>query len=312
MRNREADVWNGAWWPCQIAACLATTLCYVKTENIASGGHGRPATPRPLLPGRAAAHRPDCGRRPGLEIIDAGQERVADELPDGRHFLRPPQGAGALGRGGAAGPAAVDSVVGRRARPLPRAVGRRVGHHRHERLGRAGQPGGRPHDGPAAGVLRSLPTFFRAQQKREFIRRPTRDLHGARIGIVGLGGNGRRLAEVLSAFRTTILATDWFPVNKPPHVAELLPADALDDILPRVDILILAAPLTEHTRGMIDARRLALLPQGAILINVARGPLVVENDLVAALESGHLGGAGVDVTELEPLPPTASCGTCPT
>jgi D-3-phosphoglycerate dehydrogenase len=150
-------------------------------------------------------------------------------------------------------------------------------------------------------LLRSLPTFFRAQQRHEFIRRPTRDLHGARIGIVGLGGNGRRLAEVLSAFRTTILATDWFPVNKPAHVAELLPADGLDDILPRIDILILAAPLTEHTRGLINARTLALLPPGAILINMARGPMVVESDLAAALTSGHLGGAGIDVTEVEPL-----------
>jgi phosphoglycerate dehydrogenase-like enzyme len=153
------------------------------------------------------------------------------------------------------------------------------------------------------GVLRSLPTFFRAQQKREFIRRPTRDLHRACIGIVGLGRNGRRLAEVLGVFRTTILATDWFPVNKPAHVAELLPADAVDEILPRLDILILAAPLTDVTRGMIDARRLALLPRGSVLINVARGPLVVEKDLVAALESGHLGGAGLDVTEIEPLAP---------
>jgi D-3-phosphoglycerate dehydrogenase len=152
------------------------------------------------------------------------------------------------------------------------------------------------------GLLRSLPAFFRAQQKRAFVRQPTRDLHRARIGVIGLGRNGRRLAEVLSAFRTTILATDWFPVNKPAHVAELLPADAVDEILPRIDILILAAPLTDITRRMIDARRLALLPQGAILINVARGPLVVEKDLVAALESGHLGGAGLDETDPEPLP----------
>jgi D-3-phosphoglycerate dehydrogenase len=127
-------------------------------------------------------------------------------------------------------------------------------------------------------------------------------LHGARIGIIGLGRNGRRLAEVLSAFRTTILATDWFPVNKPPHVAELLPADAVDEMLPRIDVLILAAPLTDQTRGMIDARRLALLPRGAYVINVARGPLVVTDDLVGALESGHLGGAAVDVTDPEPLP----------
>jgi D-3-phosphoglycerate dehydrogenase len=162
-----------------------------------------------------------------------------------------------------------------------------------------------------AGLLRSLPTFFRAQQKREFIRRPTRDLHRARIGIIGLGRNGRRLAEVLSAFRTTILATDWFPVNKPTHVAELLPAAAVDEMLPRVDILILAAPLTEHTRGMINARRLALLPPGALLINVARGPLVVEKDLVAALESGHLGGAGLDVTDPEPLPPESKLWDMP-
>jgi D-3-phosphoglycerate dehydrogenase len=156
-----------------------------------------------------------------------------------------------------------------------------------------------------AALLRSLPTFWEAQKKREFIRRPTRDLHRARIGIVGLGGNGRRLAEVLCVFRTTILATDWFPENKPSTVAELLPADALDELLPRVDILILAAPLNDHTRHMIDARRLALLPKGAILINMARGPLVVENDLADAIVSGHLAGVGVDVTEIEPLPPTS-------
>ncbi len=153
-----------------------------------------------------------------------------------------------------------------------------------------------------AGLLRSLPTYFRAQQKHEFIRRATRDLHGARIGIIGLGRNGRRLAEVLSAFRCNIIATDWYPDRKPPQVSELLPADAVDKLLPRVDILILAAPLTPITRHMIDARRLALLPQGAVVVNVARGSLVVTEDLIAALESGHLGGAAVDVTDPEPLP----------
>jgi D-3-phosphoglycerate dehydrogenase len=152
------------------------------------------------------------------------------------------------------------------------------------------------------GVLRGLPSFFRAQRMREFIRRPTRDLYGATIGIVGLGGVGRRVAQVLRPLGVTILATDWFPVDKPPQVAELLPADALDDMLPRVDILILCAPLTDRTRGLIHAGRLGLLRRGAVLINVARGPIVVEQDLVHALESGHLAGAGMDVTETEPLP----------
>lgn len=154
-----------------------------------------------------------------------------------------------------------------------------------------------------AGTLRNLPTFFRAQQNREFIRRPTRDLHGARIGIVGLGGNGRRLARVLKPLDTTILATDWFPVNKPDYVDELLAADALDEILPRIDVLILAAPLTEQTRGMIDERRLRMLPAEAVVVNVARGPLIVESDLITVLGSGHLWGAAVDVTEEEPLAP---------
>ncbi len=155
------------------------------------------------------------------------------------------------------------------------------------------------------GLLRGLPTFFRAQQKREFIRRPTRDLHRQTIGIVGFGGVGRRIAAVLRAFRPRILATDMFPINKPDYVEALWPHTALDDLLSEVDILILAVPLTDLTRNMIDARAIARLRPGALLINVARGKLVVEEALVAALESGHLWGAGVDVTTSEPLPPTS-------
>lgn len=153
------------------------------------------------------------------------------------------------------------------------------------------------------GSLRSLPVFFRAQSKREFIRRPTRDLSGSTVGIVGLGGNGRRIAEVLAAFGTRVLATDYFPEQKPDHVDWLGAADELDTLLPQVDSLILALPLNAHTRGLIDREKLALLPSGATLVNVARGKIVVESDLVDALESGHLAGAAVDVTEVEPLPP---------
>ncbi len=152
------------------------------------------------------------------------------------------------------------------------------------------------------GLLRSLPVFFRAQQAKEYIRRPTRDLHHATVGIVGFGGVGRRVAELLSAFKTRILATDMFPLDKPPHVAELWPADRLDEMLPQVDVLILCVPLTDQTRWMIDKRALARLKPGAILANMARGKLVVEDDLVAALEAGHLGGACLDVAAEEPLP----------
>lgn len=162
-----------------------------------------------------------------------------------------------------------------------------------------------------AGLLRGLSVFFRAGLRREFIRRPIRDLHGATVGIVGFGGNGRRLAEVLVPFRVRILATDIFPVNKPDCVDQLWPADRLDDLLRQSDIVILCVPLTEHTKGMISGPELAEMKQDAVLVNVARGQCVVEADLVAALESGHLSGAGLDVTEIEPLPPTSKLWDMP-
>ena len=160
-------------------------------------------------------------------------------------------------------------------------------------------------------LTRSLPTFFRAQQAREFVRRPTRDLTRATVGIVGFGGNGRRLAEVLCTFKTRILATDMYPVEKPDYVEALWAADRLPELLAAVDVLFLAAPLTEVTRHMIDGKALSTMRRGALLINVARGPLVVEPDLVAALESGHLAGAGLDVTADEPLPATSPLWALP-
>ena len=238
---------------------------------------------------------------PAAEVVDAGQERIAVELPTADIFCGhakvpvPWDEVVAAGRlqwiqSSAAGldhclvPSVVDSAI-----PVTSASGVLAKQVADQTLALL------------TGMLRDLPTFFRAQQQHEFIRRPTRDLHGACVGIVGLGGNGHRLARVLKAFETTILATDWYPDNKPEYVDELLAADRLDEILPRVDVLILAAPLNEHTRGMIDARRLRMLPSEAVLINVARGPLVVESDLIEVLQSGHLWGAGVDVTEAEPL-----------
>jgi phosphoglycerate dehydrogenase-like enzyme len=238
---------------------------------------------------------------PGCEIVDAGQERIAEELPTADiycgHAKVPVPWDEVVTTGklqwiqsSAAGmdhclvPSVVNSDI-----PVTSASGvlaKQVADHTLALL---------------TGILRNMPTFFRAQNAREFIRRPTHDLHGATIGIVGMGGNGRVLARVLKPFETTILATDWYPENKPTEVDELLPADKLDSILPKCDILILAAPLNTHTRGMIDERRLRLLPKHAVLINMARGPLVVESDLASVLKSGHLWGAGIDVTEVEPL-----------
>ncbi len=153
-------------------------------------------------------------------------------------------------------------------------------------------------------MLRNLPRFIEAQKAREFIRRPTRDLHGATVGIIGLGGVGRRLAELLAPYRVRILATDAFPRDKPAHVDALWPADQYPQLLRQSDIVVLCVPLTEVTRGMIDAEAIALMQDHALLLNVARGPVVVEKDLVAALRAGTIAGAALDVTEQEP--PAAS------
>lgn len=152
------------------------------------------------------------------------------------------------------------------------------------------------------GLLRGLPTFFRQAQVREFVRRPTGDLHGQTVGIVGLGGNGRRLAQLLSPFQTRIMATDYYPVRRPSEVAELWPADRLIDLAAAVDTLILCLPLNASTEKLIDGEVFAAMRRGSRLINVARGQVVDEPALIAALQSQHLAGAGLDVTYEEPLP----------
>lgn len=152
------------------------------------------------------------------------------------------------------------------------------------------------------GVLRGLPTFFRQMQTKEFVRRPTNDLHGKTVGIIGLGGNGRRLAKVLAPFRVKILATDYYPDNQPAEVQQLLPHTQLHEVARQSDILILTLPLNESTHHCINGSVFDVMKKGSFLINVARGQVVDEAALVERLQSGHIAAAGVDVTEVEPLP----------
>jgi D-3-phosphoglycerate dehydrogenase len=242
---------------------------------------------------------------PGAEIIDAGQERIAEELFTADVFC-----------GHAKVPVDWDGVV-------------RQGRLQWIQSSAAGMdhclvPSVIQSDiavTSASGVLadqvaehaialitawcRSLPTFFHAQQQKEFVRRPTRDLTRSTVGIVGLGGVGRRLAQLLAPFQTRILATDMFPIDKPEQVESLWPADRIVDVSSQADVLVLALPLNDTTHGMVDAAMLAQMKPTALLVNVARGPLVIEADLVAALESKCLAGAVMDVTAEEPLPATS-------
>jgi phosphoglycerate dehydrogenase-like enzyme len=239
---------------------------------------------------------------PGAEIIDAGQERVAEELFNADIFCGHPKVPvdwdGVVRKGklqwiqsSAAGmdhclvPSVVESDID--VTSASGVLSDQVAEHGIALM---------------TAWTRSLPTYFRAQQNKEYIRRPTRDLTRATVGIIGFGGVGRRLAELLAAFQCRILAVDMFPVDKPKHVESLWPTEKFPEMLPLVDILSLCLPLNDTTRHIFDADAIAKMTKGSLLVNIARGPLVVHDAMVEALRAGHLAGAVMDVTEPEPLP----------
>lgn len=152
------------------------------------------------------------------------------------------------------------------------------------------------------GVLRRIGLFERARPKREFVRLPTDDLRGKTIGIVGLGGNGRAIAAKLAPWDVRLIATDYYPEDCPTEVETLWPAERVNDLFAASDIVILTLPLNASTRKWIGAEQIAAMKPGGYLINVARGQVLDEEALIDALQSGHLAGAGVDVTYTEPLP----------
>lgn len=124
-----------------------------------------------------------------------------------------------------------------------------------------------------------------------------RDLAGATLGIVGLGRIGRRLAELASAIGMNVIFADE------QATAQEFRSVTLEELYRTADIISLHVPLTPDTDGMIGKAALAAMKPDAILINTARGPVIDADALVAALESGRLGGVGLDVTDPEPLPP---------
>jgi phosphoglycerate dehydrogenase-like enzyme len=130
-----------------------------------------------------------------------------------------------------------------------------------------------------------------------------RNLLGARVVVAGAGGITESLVRLLAPFDCDITIVRRRPTLAPlAGAARVVGADELDGALDSADALVLALALTPSTVGMIDRRRLSLLGDGAWLVNVARGRHVVTDDLVDELRAGSLGGAGLDVTDPEPLP----------
>jgi phosphoglycerate dehydrogenase-like enzyme len=135
---------------------------------------------------------------------------------------------------------------------------------------------------------------------------PVREAAECRALVVGLGGIGAAVARRLAACGTVVTGVRRRPaLGSPAGVARVVGPEALDTELPLADLVVVAAPLTAQTKRLLDGRRLALLPPGAIVVNVARGALVEEAALADLLAAGRLRGAVLDVFEREPLPPAS-------
>jgi phosphoglycerate dehydrogenase-like enzyme len=128
------------------------------------------------------------------------------------------------------------------------------------------------------------------------------EMLGATIGIVGYGRIGRDVAKRAVAFGCEVIGANRSPIADPGDASQIYPLDELDQMLPRCDVVVIAAGLAPETQGLIDARRLALMKPGALLINIGRARIVDEEALYAALRDGQLGGAALDVWWRYPSP----------
>lgn len=146
--------------------------------------------------------------------------------------------------------------------------------------------------------LRGFPGFLRDQDAGTWAHRPSKGLAGRRIVLLGSGAIGSAVARRLAPFDVDLIkvARTARPSEGVRGVADVL------SLLPSADVVILLVPLTEQTRGLVDRRFLAAMPDGALLVNAARGPVVDTEALVDELSSGRL-SAALDVTDPEPLPP---------
>lgn len=145
-------------------------------------------------------------------------------------------------------------------------------------------------------MAKDLPRTLELQHKREWRHRESRRVAGTRACVVGSGPIGRAIARLLKALGVTTAV-----VGRTPRTGVYGPDD-LDRLLSRADWVIAAAPLTEDTRGMFDARRFGVMQPSACFVNVGRGPLVDEDALAEALAKRWIAGAALDVFGEEPLP----------
>ena len=154
--------------------------------------------------------------------------------------------------------------------------------------------------------------FFYENQKAQCWEkhRGLLELWGKTVTVVGCGSVGTECAKRFQGFGCRVLGVDLYP-REDGSYEQIRPLQELDETLPETDILILTVPLSDETRHLIDRRRLGLLPESAIVVNISRGPILDEAALREALESEGISGAVLDVFETEPLPENDPFWTVP-
>jgi len=153
-------------------------------------------------------------------------------------------------------------------------------------------------------IGRGIAQCVRVQSQKVWKRiRTLRQLAGQTLGVIGLGNIGREIARRGKAFGMKVVAADVRSMERPAFVDELWDIKDIDRVLEESDYLVIAAPLTPETRGMVGAAELHKMKPTAHLINIGRGAIIDEAALIDALKNGVIAGAGLDVFEKEPLPP---------
>jgi phosphoglycerate dehydrogenase-like enzyme len=153
-------------------------------------------------------------------------------------------------------------------------------------------------------LTRTLHGFDKHQRDHQWTRDDLEPRHikGMTMGIIGFGNIGRAIARRATGFEMRVLAVDAESVPPGEGVQSVWPLSRLDEMCREADVLVVSAPITPNSRGMIGQAQLRAMKRGSYVLQMSRGAIVNEAALVDALEEGHLAGGGLDVTETEPLP----------
>ena len=152
-------------------------------------------------------------------------------------------------------------------------------------------------------ITRRIPNQLEFMKTKHWERVPCVELAGMTMGILGLGGIGRAIAARAQAFEFNVIAADVESVDKPDTVSEFYRLDGLMAFLAKSNILMVCCPSTPETHKLLSDSQFNWMPDASYVVNVSRGKVIDETALVAALQSGKIAGAGLDVTYTEPCPP---------